>query len=83
MKKISKDNSAFVEIRQLKEEALQNIRREKSLMQIYTTALLSPLKQNGKNVATTPMKSLFNTISNASYTVKLVRGVFKVFKMLH
>ncbi len=83
MKKISKDSSAFVEIRRQKEEALQNIRREKSLMQIYSTALLSPLKHNNKGVPTTPMKSLFNTISNASYTVKLVRGVFKVFKLLH
>ena len=52
-------------------------------MQIYSTALLSPLKHNNKGVPTTPMKSLFNTISNASYTVKLVRGVFKVFKLLH
>ena len=83
MKKISKDSSAFVEIRRQKEEALQNIRREKSLMQIYSTALLSPLKHNNKGVPTTPMKSLFNTIGNASYTVKLVRGVFKVFKLLH
>ena len=64
MKKISKESSAFVEIRRQKEEALQNIRREKSLMQIYSTALLSPLKHNNKGVPTTPMKSLFNTISN-------------------
>lgn len=82
MKKISRDSSAFISIHQQKREALQNLRKEKQLIKIYSTTLLSPL-QKGNLKPQTPIKSLFNTLSTANYTFKLLKGVFSVFKLLH
>jgi|GEM_PF-4957246 len=76
------DNSVFGELRRQKEEVLRNIRKEQKLIQIYSDALTSPLRHRDSIKPQTPIKSLFNTFSTASYTFRLIKSVFSVLKLM-
>lgn len=82
MKTLSRESSAFLEIRRQKAEALKNIRREQEIMRICTDALVGPLKN--KNLKPrTPMQSFVQSVSKAGYMFRLVKGAISIFKVLH